>query len=296
MHIVQEDRYCLINVGRAAGKIKFCMLDEMYKEVGKEYTLRAALLKGCETRGASVHVLAFPMKETENDDRQVTTIQEIIWKLCHPESAPSFDSLRHINGNSMDNREENLALVNPEEITPFYGQEVTETTQASKIDCRTYSSCVTQLISLTTWTNVPECISSVAGAVCSPLPPSAKLDEYGKLLDSTDGVLTTHECHYLPCTNLERKRLEYDSCGGCLAVRYCSSECQLLDWPFHMQQCQLVQHLVSQSDSCRTLPKLSIQLESDNSQQRLTSQSERNYSLPVTNNIVSHSCAFELDR
>ncbi|XP_021361463.1 zinc finger MYND domain-containing protein 19-like [Mizuhopecten yessoensis] len=47
-----------------------------------------------------------------------------------------------------------------------------------------------------------------------------------------------YECHYPPCTNMEKQIREFSICGRCQEVRYCGIYCQQKDWPTHKRFCR----------------------------------------------------------
>ncbi|OPL07220.1 zinc 19 finger mynd domain-containing protein, partial [Mytilus galloprovincialis] len=46
-----------------------------------------------------------------------------------------------------------------------------------------------------------------------------------------------YECHYPPCTNMEKHIRQFSICGRCQQVRYCGTICQQQDWPVHKTYC-----------------------------------------------------------
>uniref|UniRef100_A0A3Q1GJQ6 Zinc finger, MYND-type containing 19 n=1 Tax=Acanthochromis polyacanthus TaxID=80966 RepID=A0A3Q1GJQ6_9TELE len=60
----------------------------------------------------------------------------------------------------------------------------------------------------------------------------------GELVEEEECSCTYYECHYPPCSLIERRLREFNICGRCQVARYCGSQCQQRDWPAHKKQCR----------------------------------------------------------
>ncbi|CAG2101993.1 unnamed protein product [Medioppia subpectinata] len=47
-----------------------------------------------------------------------------------------------------------------------------------------------------------------------------------------------YECHYAPCARIEREPRQFSICGRCQETRYCGTQCQQRDWPYHKKYCR----------------------------------------------------------
>ncbi|PVD21753.1 hypothetical protein C0Q70_17554 [Pomacea canaliculata] len=80
-------------------------------------------------------------------------------------------------------------------------------------------------------------------SVCDTTTPMGKwwsmdLEVYSLGVSVTEDSCIYYECHYPPCTKMEKELREFSICGRCQQVRYCGTFCQERDWPMHKRFCR----------------------------------------------------------
>ncbi|KAF6020553.1 ZMYND19 [Bugula neritina] len=239
----EPEQYCLINVGRAGGKLKLCLLDIDKNFIADNYHLKAVMTFGGDGGDPRMQVLAFSKADTEcSVDRcSITPVQDIIWGLHHSRKLPSTQIVTHRNGNPMDNRLDNLTAV--ERCSDRKCYDVTSST---------YNLCISELLPYLSQLNVPEALylpTSLEETIISQCQALLLANQNYSIKLTCDTLANQepriYECHFLPCNNIERCSLQYSSCGGCRSVRYCSEECQRHDWLAHQIHCSYIQTVKS---------------------------------------------------
>ncbi|KAH9360437.1 hypothetical protein HPB48_003051 [Haemaphysalis longicornis] len=77
------------------------------------------------------------------------------------------------------------------------------------------------------------CLSQLADATSTKY-----YNANGEVIEEEEEGGCYYECHYPPCSSLEREPREFSICGRCQAARYCGLFCQQRDWPLHKRHCR----------------------------------------------------------
>lgn len=215
----------IVRLGRAAGKIKYTLLDERDITLVHEYSFEARVEVDKDGNGAQIFAYAYEMNQSKSTGQY---LHELLWERHFGGVAPGF-RVAHRNGVTMDNRLENLGLV-------------------------AASACpaVAQLPSLDAADAQPskQREQSLYWAAIQQLPPEHLVEELadatstkyynanGEVIEEEEEGGCYYECHYPPCSSLEREPREFSICGRCQAARYCGLFCQQRDWPLHKRHCR----------------------------------------------------------
>lgn len=208
----------IVRLGRAAGKMKYTLLDERDISLVQEFAFEARVEVDRDGNGATIFAYAYDVTRGRNAGQFV---HELLWERHYGGIAPGFRVI-HKNGISMDNRLENLILV-PLGIRAHFFLEP----------------------------HVKQREQSLYWAAIQQLPPDHLVEEHfpdttntkcfnanGELIEEEEEPACYYECHYPPCTNLEQEPREFSICGRCQQARYCGSNCQQRDWPVHKKFCR----------------------------------------------------------
>lgn len=206
----------IVRLGRTAGKVKYALLDERDISLVENHAFEARMEVDPDGNGAMIYAY------THNIHRSKCTAQPLhnfLWERHCGGIAPRWKVI-HKNGVTVDNRMENLALV-PENSVPYFEE---QPSTKSNREQSLYWLAVQQL---------------QEEPLDCPIEPF-----YHKVYNgngdsiSEDDNSMYYECHYPPCTNMEKQIREFSICGRCQEVRYCGIYCQQKDWPTHKRYCR----------------------------------------------------------
>merc|ERR1711976_18824 len=261
----------IVRLGRAGGKTKYALLDERDISLVHEYAFEARTeidKNGC---GATIFAYAY---RYETGRSSGTYVQDILWERHCGEIEAGYRVV-HKNCISVDNRLENLMLV-PEALAPRWCQHNTVAATSSRLKtsassmnknkistlrCFTKDTMTTMLIvaddkDLARERKEHQCGSiaenreqSLYWVAIQQLPPEPieeynettimrYYNNYGEIVEEADDSLIFYECHYPPCTRIERELRKFSICGRCQETRYCGTTCQQRDWPSHKKYCR----------------------------------------------------------
>ncbi|XP_056013121.1 zinc finger MYND domain-containing protein 19-like isoform X1 [Ostrea edulis] len=255
----------IVSLGKAAGKVKFALLDERDIGLINHYAFEAKVEVDPDGNGAHIYAYTYNMiKGRESGQFLHDFLWATIWKytlyklpsmsvVCdiyfHALSLTKYltnsrvllkeveDAGRerhrggiaagwkvvHNNGVTVDNRLENLVLV-PMDMQLVYDDLPSTKNREHSL----YWMAVQQLQVAPLECHYPS--SHVYTKQFSPNGEDVHIDH--------DEVCVYYECHYPPCTNMEKRVREFSICGRCQEVRYCGTYCQQRDWPTHKKFCQ----------------------------------------------------------
>jgi len=210
----------IVRLGRTAGKLKYTLLDEQDIVLAREYSFEARLEIDRDGNGAVIFAYAFTNGRRRTSARY---LQDVIWESHYGPIGPSLRVV-HKNHISMDNRLDNLSLVTESDAHNWYSC-LWRTNKTNDQHLSLYWAAIQQL--------PPEHLhndhSSNESTKC--------IDANGDLIDEDEEYLY-YECHYAPCTRIEREPRQYSICGRCQETRYCGTTCQQRDWPYHKRYCR----------------------------------------------------------
>lgn len=208
----------IVRLGRAAGKLKYTLLDERDIGLVQEYAFEARVEVDKDGNGAQIYAFAYDVVRGRAAGQYV---HRLLWEKHFGGIAPGFQVI-HRNGISMDNRLENLCLVPQGVKMPLLLEPHTKQREQSL-----YWAAIQQLPA----DNLVE-EHLLDGPIAKHYSPN------GELLQEEEEPTCYFECHYPPCTNIEREPREFSICGRCQAARYCGPYCQQRDWPVHKKYCR----------------------------------------------------------
>ncbi|ESP01697.1 hypothetical protein LOTGIDRAFT_139238 [Lottia gigantea] len=213
----------IVRLGRAAGKTKYALLDERDISLVDNYAFEAKVEVNKDGDGAKIFAFAYDVTKGRSTGQY---LHELLWEKHSGGIAQGWKVI-HRNGVTVDNRMENLVLLNDKCTIPS-----SEETPNKNREQSLYWIAVQQL-------------------QADPLEEHSIDPIYNRYYNCNGEILITeedacvyYECHYPPCTNIEKDIREFSICGRCQEVRYCGTACQQRDWPVHKRYCRERRHLL----------------------------------------------------
>ncbi|KAK3599240.1 hypothetical protein CHS0354_012850 [Potamilus streckersoni] len=217
----------IVRLGRACGKVKYALLDERDISLVENYAFETRVDIDRDGNGARIYVYIFDLQRGRSSGHY---LHEFVWEKHCGEICAGW-RVAHKNYITMDNRMENLILVPdaPPSSTPCIMTEPPgEPSNKSNREQSLYWLAVQQLH-----------LDPFSEHFSEPVKHKF-FNCDGEIVENEvleDGCIY-YECHYPPCTNMERHIREFSICGRCQEVRYCGAYCQQQDWPVHKLYCR----------------------------------------------------------
>ncbi|XP_014661604.1 PREDICTED: zinc finger MYND domain-containing protein 19-like [Priapulus caudatus] len=207
----------ILRLGRAAGKTKYALLDERDISLVEHFHFEAKLEVDRDGNGAKIYAYAYDVGRGRAFGQY---LHELLWEKHCGGIAPGYKVI-HKNSVTVDNRLENLELVPGSHSSGRSDEPFTKNREQSL-----YWVAIQQLPIDPLEDHLPERVRTKF------------YNANGEIVEEEDDSTCYYECHYAPCTNMERELREFSICGRCQQARYCGTYCQQRDWPMHKRYCR----------------------------------------------------------
>ncbi|XP_025114243.1 zinc finger MYND domain-containing protein 19-like isoform X2 [Pomacea canaliculata] len=210
----------ILRLGRVAGKTKYALIDEADIGIVEQHAVEARVEVDKDGNGATIYAYAYDINRGRQHGQY---LHNMLWEKHRGGVAPGWHVV-HKNQVTVDNRLDNLCLARVGEHRPAPHR--TEAT-GKNMEASLYWITVQQLLGDPMEQHFPEplCVRYYNS--------NGEVVEHG----SGDSCIY-YECHYPPCTKMEKELREFSICGRCQQVRYCGTFCQERDWPMHKRFCR----------------------------------------------------------